>query len=57
MHEHPCPRGYDTKGLFWQDVLLRARQVETKRELSREYIDITALLAEIAKQEGWHSLS
>jgi hypothetical protein len=50
-------RGYDTQGLFWQDVLLRTRQVQTKPEVPRPYVDITGLLVEIARREAWYSQS
>jgi hypothetical protein len=57
MNEDEMTRGYDTQGLFWADVLLRTRQLEVKRESPRRYADVTALLVEIAKNEGWHSQS
>ena len=55
--EQKIVRGYDTQGLFWQDVLLRTRQPKTKPEVSPQYIDIAGLLVETAKQQGWHSQS
>jgi hypothetical protein len=55
--EQNIVRGYDTQGLFWQDVLLRTRQPENKPEVPRRYVDIAGLLVETAKQQGWHSQS
>jgi hypothetical protein len=57
MNEDQTVRGYDTQGLFWADVLLRARHWETKPRFPRQYVDVAALLAQIAKQEEWHSQS
>ncbi len=57
MNEDQTVRGYDTQGLFWADVLLRTRHVETKPQFSRQYVDVAALLPQIAKQEEWHSQS
>jgi hypothetical protein len=57
MNEDQTVRGYDTQGLFWADVLLRARHWETKPQFPRPYVDVAALLAQIAKQEEWHSQS
>jgi hypothetical protein len=51
------PRGYDTQGLFWQDMLLRTRSLDRQPEAPREYLDITALLVQTAKQQGWSSSS
>jgi hypothetical protein len=50
-------RGYDTQGLFWYDMLLRTRNSDGRGEAPREYLDITALLVETARQQGWHSQS
>jgi hypothetical protein len=55
--EQNIVRGYDTQGLFWQDVLLRTRQSKTQPEIPQHHVDITGLLVETAKQQGWHSPS
>ena len=55
--EQNIVRGYDTQGLFWQDVLIRTRQANFKPEVARVHVEVSGLLVEMARQQGWHSQS